>query len=166
MVQQYIRKPEQNWSNRLKSIQVLDGKIQDWWSKVCPDLKISPSNPALLTLQIGYHLALCVLHSSIVPLFAWSSIDETPAYACQLSAQMAFLHANSISSIMENTPVTPSRFPGLVAYSAYVACAIQVPFLRCLDPGIKQQAHEHVFTNLNVLQGAGMHWKFIELLVS
>jgi hypothetical protein len=67
---------------------------------------------------------------------------------------------------MESTQIPPSRFPGLIAYAAYAACAIQVPFLRCLDPIIKQLAHAHILTNLNVLQVAGLHWKFIELLVS
>jgi hypothetical protein len=166
MVHQYIRKAEQDWSTQLTSIQTLDGKIQDWWSKVSPSLKVSPSDPALLTLQILYHMCLCVLHSSMVPLFSWSSVDEAPSYARQLSAQTAFEHANSISSILASTPLPPSRVPGLAGYAAYAACAIQVPFLRCLDPVIKRQAHANVSTNLNVLQGAGIHWKFIELLVS
>jgi hypothetical protein len=166
MVHQYIRKAEQDCSNRLASIQTLDGKIQDWWSKVSPSLKVSPSDPALLTLQVGYHMSLCVLHSSIIPLFSWSSIDEAPAYARQLSARTAFEHANSISSIMASTPFPPSRIPGLAGYAAYAACAIQIPFLRCLDPEIKRQMHTNVSANLNVLQGVGVHWKFIEILVS
>jgi hypothetical protein len=129
-------------------------------------LKVSPSEPALSTLQVMYHMSLCVLHSSIVPLFSWSSNDEAPSYASQLSAQKAFEHANNISSILASTSFPPSRLAGLAGYTAYAACAIQIPYLRCLNPVIKQQAHTNVSTNINVLRGVGVHWKFIELLVS
>jgi hypothetical protein len=165
MVHQYIRKAERDWSTRVTSIQTLDGKIETWWAKVSPSLKVNPTEPSLLTLQVMYHMSLCVLHSSIVPLFSWSSNDEAPSYASQLSAQKAFEHANSISAILASMPFPPSRLPGLASYTAYAACAIQVPFLRCLNPVIKQQAHTNVLTNIKVLRGAGVHWKFIELLV-
>jgi hypothetical protein len=174
-VYQLVRQSETNWALRLASIQALDGRINEWWSKLHQSLQITsaemPSNiiPSLLLLQIIYHSCLCALHSSIVPLFSWSTSDAASSYARQLSAQSALQHANAISSLLgaaREVQLDPARMPSFIGYAAYCACAIQIPFLWCSKPEIKQRVHANLLTNLGVIQGIGKHWKFIELLVS
>ncbi|KAI7978703.1 hypothetical protein EIK77_010609 [Talaromyces pinophilus] len=54
--------------------------------------------------------------------------------------------------------------PSFLGYAAYCACAIQMPFLWCTRPEVKQQAHVNVVTNLNVILIIGKIWKFVQLL--
>jgi hypothetical protein len=174
-VYQLVRQSETNWALRLASIQALDGRINEWWSKLNQNLQITsaemPSNiiPNLLLLHIIYHSCLCALHSSIVPLFSWSTSDAASSYARQLSAQSALQHANAISSLLgaaREVQLDPARMPSFIGYAAYCACAIQIPLLWCSKPEIKQRAQTNLLTNLGVIQVIGKHWKFIELLVS
>jgi hypothetical protein len=122
-----------------------------------------------LLVHIIYHSCLCALQSSIVPLFSCSTSDGASPYARQLSAQSALQHANAISSLLgaaREVQLDPARMPSFIGYAAYCACAVQIPFLWCSKPEIKQRAHANLLTNLSGIQGIGKHWKFIELLVS
>jgi hypothetical protein len=174
-VHQLVKQTNITWAHRLASIQSIDGRIRDWRARLHPSLTINladaPSDtlPNLLLLHIVHHLSLCVLHSSVVPLFSWSTNDGAPQYAQQLSAQVAFDNANAIASHFEaaqNAGCSPSRMAGLAGYAAYCACAVQIPFLWSTMLDMKQRMRKNLSTNLGVLRGIGEHWKFIELLVS
>ena len=169
-----VRKSEPNWAQRLASIQALDGRIHEWWSKMHPSLQISLAEilsndlPNLLPVHIIYHSCLCALHASIVPLFSWSTAEGAPPYAQQLSAQSALHHANAISSLLgaaQQAQCDPARMSSFIGYAAYCACAVQIPFLWCTKPEVKQRAHANLLINLGNIQGVSKHWKFIELLV-
>jgi hypothetical protein len=134
-VYQLVKQSETNRALRLASIQALDGRINEWWSKLYQSLQITPAEmllnfvPSLLLVHIIYHSCLCALHSSIVPLFSRSTSDAASSYARQLSAQSALQHANAISSLLgaaREVPLDPARIPSFIGYAAYCACAIQV----------------------------------------
>lgn len=169
-----VKKSETDWTQRLASIQALDGRIHEWWSKLHQSFQISlaeiSSNvlPNLLPIHITYHSCLCVLHSSIVPLFSCSTIEGASPYAQQLSAQSALHHANAISSLLggsQEVQFDPAKMSSFIGYTAYCACAVQIPFLWCIKPEVKQRAHANLLINLGIIQGISKHWKFIELLV-
>ena len=107
---------------------------------------------------------LCALHSSIVPLFSWSTSDA-PQYSRQLSAQTAFEHANAISSKLAAITFEYSKLPSFVGYAAYCASAVQIPFLWCLRQDVKEQIQAYLRTNQTIIQAIGAHWKLIGLLV-
>jgi len=170
-----VKQSETNWALRLASIQALDGRTNEWWSKLHQSLQITPAEmpseiiPSLLLVHIIYHSCLCALHSSIVPLFSWSTSDRASPYARQLSAQSALQHANAISSLLgaaREVQLEPARMPSFIGYAAYCACTVQIPFLWCSKPEIKRRAHANLLTNLGAIQGIGKQWKLIELLVS
>jgi hypothetical protein len=137
-VYQLVKQLETNWVLRLVSIQALDGRINEWWSKLHQSFQIAPAEmpsniiPSLLLVHIIYHSCLCALHTSIVPLFSWSISDGASPYARQLSAQSALQHANAISSLLgaaREVQLDPARMLSFIGYAAYCACAVQIPFL-------------------------------------
>lgn len=173
-----IKEPGTNIQCRLTAIQIIDARIQTYWSNLPDELRLNGRTSlskvdvdalqGILLLNIVYHQCLCALHSSIVPLFSWSKSDWDATYALHLSAQIALDHANSISSLFRATLELPwdfNKMPSFLGYAAYCACAIQMPFLWCTRPEVKQQAHMNVVTNLNVILIIGKIWKFVQLLV-
>lgn len=122
----------------------------------------------LLLLRVMYHQSVCILHSSIVPLFSYRSDTEHLLYARQVSAQLAFEHAQIISRLLKAVPrysINPNQIPSFVSYAAYTACAVQIPFFWCLNPDVQARVRSNVLANLCVIQQMGKHWKYIGLLV-
>ncbi|OJJ68573.1 hypothetical protein ASPBRDRAFT_68120 [Aspergillus brasiliensis CBS 101740] len=171
-----IQKPWHNFSSRLGAIHEIDNHISNWRSELPPFLKIDgeriPSElqiplPILFGLHIIYHQCLCSLHASIVPLFCWGSSVEPFSSARQMSAQIAYDNANSVSNLAKmilNGAYEASRTPSFVGYACYCACAIQIPFLRCANPSVSAQAKQNILTNLKLIQQMGQYWRFISLL--
>lgn len=164
-------------SSRVRAIQELDSKILEWRSAMPQSLELSAATislvpphtlPLLLLIHIVYHQCLCSLHASIIPLFSLGLSEEGFSYARQISAQIAFEHANSVSSLIEamlEHSLDLSRVPSFVGYSAYCSCVIQAPFISCTKAGIRERALINVLANLRVIQQLGKFWKFIYLLV-
>jgi hypothetical protein len=173
-----IKKPETKTASRLAALQELDSRINDWWSSMSPSLALTPASisttslsilPRLLLIHIVYHQCLCALHSSIVPLYSWSTSDESCLYARQVSAQVALEHANAASALFDASlrrPWDASRIPSFVGYSAYCACAIQMPFMWCSNPAVRERAHANVLVDLRMIQLLGKYWKLVAYLVS
>ncbi|KAK4939289.1 hypothetical protein LTR10_020378 [Elasticomyces elasticus] len=171
-----VKQPEASLTNRLAEIQVLDGRIHEAYSKLSECFQLTSNNmssthlddlPNLLLLHVMYQQCWCSLHSSIVPLFSWSVFDDNYSYAQQLSAQTAFEHANTVSSLLDTALKLnwdATRMPSFIGYAAYCACAIQTPFLWCLQLEVKQHAVRSVLANLKTLQVLGNHWKFLKVL--
>ncbi|KIX03502.1 uncharacterized protein Z518_07055 [Rhinocladiella mackenziei CBS 650.93] len=97
-------------SARVPAIHALDEKISDWWRRLPPDFRLTPSSiatapqealPKILLVNIVYHQSLCALHASIVPLFCWGEGDDSWSSARQLSAQIAYDHACAASTLIE-----------------------------------------------------------------
>jgi hypothetical protein len=163
---------------RISGIHTLDENISQWWRNLPPDLKLTPSNiaavpheafPNILLINIAYHQSLCGLHGSIVPLYCWGASDDSWTSARQLSAQVAFEHAKLVSALINavfSTSVSLSSIPGFVAYAAYCGCAIQIPFMWCSDPTVKERAHANVKANVRLIHSLATYWKFAALLVT
>jgi hypothetical protein len=173
----FIKSPDSGLKSRIPGIHELDENISHWWRNLRPDFKISPSNiatvprdrlPKILLINIAYHQSLCALHASIVPLFSWSASDESWSLARQLSAQVAFEQAKLVSAligaVLSNLD-SLSAIPGFIAYAAYCACAIQIPFLWCSNLVVKDLAHANIKTNVRLIQSMATYWKFAALLV-
>jgi hypothetical protein len=125
--------------------------------------------PLLLLTNLVYHQTLCILHASIIPLFSWTKGDEGWSSTRQTSAQMAYEHACSVSSLIGATlhsHVKISAMPTFVAYAAYGGCAILIPFMWCSDHTIRRHAQANVQTNIRMIRGMADYWKFAVLLVS
>lgn len=173
-----IKKPESTVSSRLAAIQVLDARISTWWSSIAPSLVLSSDIlhsiplsilPRLLLIHIVYHQCLCALHSSIVPLYSWSTSDDSCLYARQVSAQIALEHANAASALFDAAlrhQWDHSRITSFVGYAAYCACAIQIPFMWCSNPIIREKANANVLIDLKMIQLLAKNWKLVAYLVS
>ena len=173
-----IKKPETKTALRLAALQELDSRINEWYSSMSPCLALTPASVVstplsifsrLLLTHIVYHQALCALHSSIVPLYSWSTSDESCLYARQVSAQVALEHANAASALCDaalNRQWDASRISSFVGYSAYCACAIQMPFMWCSDQVVRERAHANVLVDLRMIQLLGKYWKLVAYLVS
>jgi hypothetical protein len=177
-VYELVKKVETDFSSRASAIPKLDSKIGEWWSHLPPSLELSPCSislvpqdtlPLLFLIHVVYHQCLCALHSSIVPLFSWTSSSDGHSYARQISAQVAFEHATAVS-LLADAAVQHSwdlaRTPSYVGYAAYCACAILIPFMWCIQPDVKERAKLNVVANLTLIRHLGRYWKFIALLVS
>lgn len=174
-VQALVREPDPSWETQLAAIQAMDGRVQDRRSDMHLTLQLQPVNISsstsqnLLLIHIMYHVCLCALHSSIVPLFSWSATEGASAYTQQLSAQTALQHANAISTYLESVQSAQydfSRLHGFIGYAAYCASAVHLPFLWCTMSEVRNKAHANLLTNLAILREVGKYWKYVEALVS
>ncbi|KAF4435115.1 hypothetical protein FACUT_7416 [Fusarium acutatum] len=162
---------------RLQEIFRVENNISSWWTNVPNSFKLDPSTvsslawkdlPKVILTNLVYHQSLCALHSSIVPLFCWSKGDRTYSSARQLSAQVAFAHAIGISSLISAILTTGhplSSMPIFVAYAAYSSCAIQIPFLWCSEPVVRERAQSNIDANVRMIQGMSSYWKLASLLL-
>lgn len=152
-------------------------KLTHWWHQLPPHFRLTPSHisavphdalPKLLLMNTVYHQSFCALHGSIVPLFCGIPGDNSWPSARQSSAQVAFDHASEVSALIQSVLLTYPRLSALstfVAYSAYCGCAIQIPFMWCLNETIKQRVNTNVKANVKVIHILAPHWKFSEILV-
>ncbi|KAI8633487.1 hypothetical protein F5Y19DRAFT_243861 [Xylariaceae sp. FL1651] len=170
-----LKSPETNLHVRIPAILALDEQLSEWWRTVPSDLKLTPSNikdlpravyPRVLHTNILYHQSLCALHASLVPLFCCSPGDGWSA-ARQISAQIAFEHAGEVSALIAAILETTSRtsaVPMFVGYAAYCGCAIQIPFMWCSNPAVRERIHANIRANTKLLQLMTVDWKFASLL--
>ncbi|KAI1259592.1 hypothetical protein F5Y18DRAFT_408672 [Xylariaceae sp. FL1019] len=163
---------------RISAIMALDERVSKWWRALPATLKLTPSTihimpreiiPRILHINMLYHQSICALHASLVPLFCGSQGEEGWHTTRQLSAQVAFEHACEVSALviatLEVFPRT-SALPMFMGYAAYCGCAIQVPFLSCTKPAIKERVVRNVRANSKLLQLMAEDWKFASLLLS
>jgi len=177
-VYQLVKKVETNLPPRLAAIQELDSKVGKWWNELPSSLDLSPDTiplvpqdtlPLRLLVHVVYHQCLCALHSSIVPLFSWTSATNGYSYARQVSAQIAYEHATAVSLLINSAlqhSWDASRVPSFVGYAGYCSSAILIPFIWCIQPDIRERARLNVLANLTMIRLLGRYWKFIGLLVS
>ncbi|KAK5061460.1 hypothetical protein LTR84_008003 [Exophiala bonariae] len=169
-----IKCPETSISERMTGIYALDDDLKIWWRSLRSNWKLTPSTigsiPAdrltnILLLNVIYHQSLSALHASVVPLFSWSAGDTNWSSARQASAQVAFEHASAASALIEATIATgQSVLHTFIAYAAYSGCAIQIPFMWCLNPAIKARAIANVKANTKMIRTMSQYWKFASLL--
>ncbi|CCT66802.1 uncharacterized protein FFUJ_12968 [Fusarium fujikuroi IMI 58289] len=171
-----VVRSEGDLNSRLQEIFRVENNIYSWWSNVPMAFKLDASTissiprkdlPKIILTNFAYHQSLCALHSSIVPLFCWSRSDKIYSSARQLSAQVAFDHAVAISSLISAVLTTGyplSSMPIFVAYAAYSSCAIQIPFLWCSEPSVKERAQSNIDANVKMMQGMSTYWKLASLL--
>lgn len=119
---------------QLPHIYSLDQELTKWWSRLPNGLKLDSTAkwtinenllPKALLTNVFFHQSLCVLHSSLVPVFSWGKqVDVWPS-ALQLSAQTAYEHACEVSAllrrVLDNFPRL-SAMPSFIAYAAYCGC--------------------------------------------
>lgn len=165
-------------SSKLASILALDEKLSTWWNTVHPSFKLTKSSiggigkkplPKVVLLNILYHQSLCALHASIVPLFSWDGDEDNWHAARHLSAQIAFEHASTASSIIEAVVSTCPKLdsmPSFLSYAAYSGCAIQIPFMWCSSTKVQTAARTFVSANIRLIHAMGAYWKLASLLVS
>lgn len=176
-VNSFTKSAESNMSIRMTALHALDDRIANTWCSLPVHLQLTPSSislvphdilPNLLLVHTAYHQCICALHSSIVPLFSWSPSDNTWLKARQLSAQTAFEHACNASELFEAVLLNFHRLsaiPSFVAYAAYCGCAIQIPFMWCSQPTVRERANANVKTNIRMIHTLAPYWRFSELLV-
>ncbi|RFN45506.1 hypothetical protein FIE12Z_10269 [Fusarium flagelliforme] len=171
-----VRSKDTDLSTRIQQIFKTESEISVWWQRVPDNFKLNTSTilttdqsslPKILLTNLVYHQSLCALHSSIVPLFCWSKGDRACSTARHLSAQIAYEHASTISSLIRSvlgSGFHVSSMPIFVAYAAYSSCAIQIPFLWCSQLEVKVQAQLNVETNINMIREMASYWKLASLL--
>ncbi|KND93906.1 putative transcriptional regulatory protein, partial [Tolypocladium ophioglossoides CBS 100239] len=160
----------------LLAIQKLDSKLRSWRTRLPDDFDLDcayTETPTkliqILSLHIIYHQVMCVLHSSIVPLF---SLNPVAAGVCgyfqTASAQTALFHARQISSIFVRSNCwslsQSSGSVGFVGCAAYCSCAIQLPFLWCRKSSVRESAHANIKANLEAIRAISKHWKLVAAL--
>jgi hypothetical protein len=159
----------------MTGIYALDDDVSTWWRALRPSWKLTASTittiPAarltnILLINLIYHQSLCALHASVVPLFSWSAGDDNWSSARQASAQVAFEHACAASALIDATLSTGiCVLHTFIAYAAYSGCAIQIPFMWCLNSKVKERAITNVRANTKMIHKMAPYWKFAALLV-
>lgn len=174
----FIKTSDSSLSKRLPEIYALHEKLSAWRRALAPDMYMTPSVVAgaskdmlhkILLISIVYHQSICVLHASIVPIFCWGEGDDTWGLARQVSAQLAYEHACTITDLFSTVLSAPnsnlSAMPNFVAYAAYCGCAIQIPFAWSANESVKEKALANVKTNMKILDTMALYWRFAALLV-
>jgi hypothetical protein len=174
-----IKTSESGFCDRIAAMYTLDDELSRWWCKLPSHLRLTPSDiakiphgrvPNTLLLNVVYHQSIVALHASIVPLFCWSTTNNPSSYSTARlsSAQVAFEHACAISALLEAVLSSHIRLGAIhtfVAYAAYSGCAIQIPFMWCLNLAVKQRTTSNVRANVNMIRGMAPFWKLAAYLV-
>ncbi|OBT75851.1 hypothetical protein VF21_04434 [Pseudogymnoascus sp. 05NY08] len=74
-----------------------------------------------------------------------------------ISARVSDIHAL-------DAQIAECAIPSFIAYAAYCGCAIQIPFLWCSEPSVREKAHANVRTNIRMIHLSAKYWKFSALL--
>ncbi|KAF5614770.1 uncharacterized protein FTJAE_13605 [Fusarium tjaetaba] len=177
-VHNLIKSPDADSEIRLNAIYHLNTEITRWWIDLPENLRLDISNlsqtrrkdlPRLVLIHAVYYQCLCVMHSSLVPLYSWGKEEHVPLLAMQLSAQIAYDNACAVSELFQAILEQYSEFnefTSFVGYAAYCGCAIQIPFMGCSDLTVKERATKNVRVNLQIIRSIGLNWKFVSLLYS
>lgn len=172
-----VKSPESSVAERITGIHALDYDLSRWWSEMQPDFKLDSRDEAtvpkdrlgiILLLNLVYHQSLCALHASIIPLFSWSTADDGWFSARQSSAQIAFEHACMASTKINHVlSLHPDLIPthSFIAYAAYSGCAIQMPFMWCLNATVQHRAITSIRANVKMIRQTAPYWKFAAILV-
>ncbi|PTB35162.1 hypothetical protein M441DRAFT_94006 [Trichoderma asperellum CBS 433.97] len=168
------------WRTSLPSSLELDDVLQD----------SSLRRSKVSLLHIIYHQVMSVLHACVIPLFCLHSIrptdaTDTPSAATEAdremetetdpmayeslqraSAQKALYHARQISHIISKTELNGVQLlsSGFTGYAAYSSCAIQLPFLWCRSPNVREMARRNIQANIAVMDYIQSQWKVVAAL--
>ncbi|KAJ3527969.1 hypothetical protein NM208_g10445 [Fusarium decemcellulare] len=175
-----IKSPEAELtSQRISRIYALDEELSVWWRTLKAEFKLNLEHknpnplksddtfPKLLLINVIYHQSLCALHASIVPLFCWTAGDDNWAKVRKLSAQTAFDHACAASVLINATLVSYKKLSTMslfIAYAAYCGYAIQLPFLWCSNPMVREQVRTNLGANLRMIDVMTKYWRYAPLL--
>ncbi|KAI0448227.1 hypothetical protein F4803DRAFT_14184 [Xylaria telfairii] len=170
-----LKSPEKGLQARVSAILALDERLQRWWQTLPSSFKLTPDNinsisratfTRIIHINTLYHQSLCALHASLVPVFCCNPGDGWSTTR-QLSAQIAFEHAEAMSfliaAILKETPRT-SGIPMFMGYAAYCGCSIQIPFMWSSNPAFRERIRENVRANSKLLQLMTVDWKFASIL--
>lgn len=186
-----------SFHEQLSAIYSLDQDLTSWWSQLPDGLKMESTGtwtmdvdllPKAFLANVFFHQSLCVLHSSLVPLFSWGrQIDLWPS-ALQLSAQTAYEHACEVSALLQKVLdgyPRLSAMPSFIAYAAYCGCeytrraliflclvnstnappgAIQIPFISSADTSVREKAQRNVETNVKMIEMMSQYWRIASIL--
>ncbi|PHH87071.1 hypothetical protein CDD83_9345 [Cordyceps sp. RAO-2017] len=175
-----VQDDSQDIGQKILAFHRLDGELRAWKANLHPALDLDhgqmdmdPSDDAaswlrLTTLHIGFHQAMCVAHSCVVPLFSLASFApaESWGYLQTTSAQIAVSHARQISNIFIQSSGRPSipAWGGFIGYAAYCSCAIQLPLLWCRSSSVRASACANIEANLETMRLIGKRWKLVNAL--
>ncbi|KAK5686531.1 hypothetical protein LTS10_002651 [Elasticomyces elasticus] len=166
-------------ATKLPAMYALHEKLSSWWQNLPINMRFASTNvamvpkkmlPNILLMNVVYHQSLCALHASIVPLFCWGKAakgDEGWSIARQMSAQIAYEHACTISELLaavRSISNDHSAMPSFICYGAYSGCAIQIPFLWSSKQSVRERAWINVKTNMNIISNMATFWKYAALL--
>ncbi|KAK5074574.1 hypothetical protein LTR70_010144 [Exophiala xenobiotica] len=147
-----VKIPESSTGDRFIKIYALDDALMGWWSSLQADYKLDPATlqdmpihqlSGTLLVNVLYHQSMCALHASVVPLFSWTSSDDSWGSARQASAQKTYEHAGAISDLIAAITAAHPKLTmthSFLAYAAYSGCAVQLPFTWSSNPAIKKRA--------------------------
>lgn len=85
-----------------------------------------------------------------------------------MSAQVAFEHAGTVSKLIQvvlSSYERLSAMPSFIAYAAYCGCAIQIPFMWCLNESVRDTVRRNVQANVKMIHTMADSWKFAGILV-
>ena len=177
MVFAVVKHLESSVGDRFTKIYSLDDALTRWWSALQPKHRLTPETlpqiavhqlPLALLVNVVYHQSMCALHASVVPLFSWTTSDDSWAAARQASAQKTYEHAGAVSDLIAATLDAHPKLAmthSFLAYAAYSGCAVQIPFKWSSNPMIKKRAITNVSKNLKIIQSMAPYWKFAALVV-
>lgn len=156
-IQHFVRQradnSQHNTLQRASEFLVLDRRLEDFGEKLYPDfdnLSLStltlPKNDTdshwVFALHCVYNLSVCVLHSSVVPVFSGMMADpQVPKRFLRTSAEAAIKHATTIVQVAAtflNICDDVSRLPGITGYALFVSCSVQFIYLKAQG---KLQSH-------------------------
>ncbi|KEF58410.1 uncharacterized protein A1O9_06336 [Exophiala aquamarina CBS 119918] len=165
--------------NRQAAIYEHDTAVKKWWRGVPDSFRLTPTAPTnlatfdrvdlmkIVMINTIYLQSLCALHSSIVPLFSWGPSNLTSEMAQHFSAQVAYHNACLLSELLGMYLEYSTDMAGISSYigfAAYCSFAIQVPFIKCLNPTVKERAKRNTAINLRVIRGLSEYWRFMTLV--
>ncbi|CEJ89862.1 hypothetical protein VHEMI05683 [[Torrubiella] hemipterigena] len=170
-VHMFVQDTKLHGDDKSTKMQSLDARLHEWNRNLPSRFLLTPSNigsassvivAQIVLLHIHFHQCLCVLHSSVVPLFTFGAASDVQPHFQSVSAQLCFDHANQISSTFELAlDWCTSHAYGFVGYAAYCATAIQLPFLQCSDETISLRALANIAVNNRVIHGVAKRWRFV-----
>ncbi|KAJ9615186.1 hypothetical protein H2200_001260 [Cladophialophora chaetospira] len=172
-----LKNSEIRFGDRVTQIHSLHDKLEHWRQQLPTHLQLTPLRmaqsadfvPNILLINIIYHQSLCGLHASIVPLYSWGgSGDGSWLTARQLSAQIAFEHASTLSAffdvLLSRHSHILSATSNFIAHAAHCACVVQMPYMWCRNSAVRALASNNVKVNAKMIHVLAKYWRFASLL--
>lgn len=176
MVKAYATIETRDFLQLLSSMQALDHRLDTLFDKLNSIVQFEAPGPAssvesylLFVVHCLYHLCVCTLSSSLVPLFSSiASNSQVSKKLSRVSAEETIKHSNAlldIASSFVRNGADVSKLPSMTGFALFVAATVQFKALSAQGK-LQGRAMERMYPAIRMIQELKGYWRPLAVPVS